>query len=81
MYEPILVAFGGTLGQRIMGLSVVHSQSYQSSKEKRNINPLFSFYRYIAKLLLGWISLLTIHSDQYGRVIHDKVGNSIMAFR
>jgi hypothetical protein len=45
---------------------------------KTNINIFYSIFRYLSKLLLGWISLLTIHSDDYGRAIHDKIGNSVM---
>lgn len=81
LYEPILVTFGGTIGQRTMGLRVVKSKDFKNNNEKRNINPFNSIFRYISKLLLGWISLLTIHSDNYGQAIHDKIGQSIMTFK
>ena len=81
LYEPILVVFGGTVGQKIMGLRVIKNSTYMAKKSLHNINIIESLIRYAMKILLGWISLLTIHGDIYGRAIHDKVGNSIMAFK
>ena len=80
-YEPIFVTLGGTIGQRIMGLKLIKSSSYKRYGNELNIHILNSFLRYFAKLLLGWISLLTIHSDKYGQAIHDKIGNSIMTYK
>ena len=80
LYEPILVAIGGTVGQRIMGLRVRVKKSFVEKREKKNINFFSSLLRYISKILLGWISLLTIHSDKYGQALHDKIGSSVMTF-
>ncbi len=81
LYEPILVTFGGTIGQRIMGLRVRNFYSYSKNKSTHNINIFYSLIRYFMKILLGWISLLTIHSDNYGQAIHDKTGGSVMTFK
>jgi len=81
LYEPILITLKGTIGQRIMGLRVINSSFYKEENDRKNINFIFSILRYITKIFLGWISLLTIHSDQYGQAIHDKVGQSIMTFK
>jgi len=81
LYEPILVSVGGTIGQRLVGLRVRSFSSYSKDKSKRSINFLYSLMRYAIKLMLGWISLLTIHSDDYGQAIHDKIGNSLMTFK
>ena len=78
LYEPVLVVIGGTVGQRIMGLRVRAKKSFVEKREKRNINFFNSLLRYISKILLGWISLLTIHSDKYGQALHDKIGSSVM---
>lgn len=80
LYEPILVTFGGTIGQRIMGLRVRDFSAYEDNKQKQSINFFSSLIRYTTKLVLGIISLLIIHSDNYGQAIHDKVGNSVMTF-
>jgi len=81
LYEPILVTLGGTIGQRILKLRIINASEYKKNGKKKNINILSSLLRYITKLFLGWISLLTIHSDKLGQAIHDKSGNSIMAHR
>ena len=81
LYEPILVTFGGTIGHRIMGLRVRSFSSYSTDKSENSINFFYSLIRFATKILLGWISLLTIHSDDYGQAMHDKVGNSIMTFK
>ena len=81
LYEPIFISLGGTIGQRIMGLRVRNSTHFKQDGSRHNINFIYSLIRYVAKIFLGWISLLTIHSSDYGQAIHDKVGNSIMTFK
>lgn len=78
LYEPVLVTIGGTVGQRVMGLRVRAKKNFVEKREKKNINFFNSLLRYISKILLGWISLLTIHSDKYGQALHDKIGSSVM---
>jgi len=78
LYEPIFVSINKTIGQKIMGLRVRQSTGVIEKSQVKNINIISSFIRYIAKILLGWISLLTIHSSNYGQAIHDKMGGAIM---
>jgi uncharacterized RDD family membrane protein YckC len=80
LYEPIAMAMDRTIGQRMMGLKVVNFSLYKNNDKTIKINILSSLVRYAAKLFLGWISLLTIHSDKYGQAIHDKLGNSVVLF-
>lgn len=80
LYEPIMIALDRTIGQRIMGLRVRNYTKYIDEDTPKNINIVYSLIRYLAKILLGWVSLLTIHSNTYGQAIHDKVGNSVMTF-
>jgi len=80
LYEPIMVAIDRTIGQRIMGLRVRNYTKFINEGTSENINILYSLLRFLAKVLLGWVSLLTIHSNTYGQAIHDKLGNSVMTF-
>jgi uncharacterized RDD family membrane protein YckC len=77
-YEPIFTTHSRTLGQRIMKLRVRNFSKLVHDDKKFNINIFASILRFYAKLLLGWLSLITIHSNSYGRAIHDRVGSSVM---
>ena len=78
LYEPILVSFDRTIGQRFMGLRVRSHSEWTNGNEKGNIPFVFSLVRFTTKVSLGWLSLLTIHLDPYGRAIHDRIGDSMM---
>lgn len=80
LYEPLFTALGRTLGQVVMGLRVRRLSDLQKETSQRPISFPASILRYALKVLLGWISLLTIHSDRYGQAIHDKAANSVMVF-
>ena len=74
LYEPIFVnRFGGTIGHSFNNISV---------KKDRNIDENISFpialIRFLIKVLLGWISLLTITANKKGKAIHDFVANSVV---
>ncbi|XWN38173.1 MAG: RDD family protein [Balneola sp.] len=74
LYDPIFVSFfGGTIGHYILGLRVKQNQS-----EHKNINFILAFGRYIAKLLLGWFSLLTVSASQKKRALHDMISGSVV---
>lgn len=77
LYEPIMTSMHRTVGQKLMGLRVRKYKAYKNNMVV-NISIFSALIRYVFKLLLGWISLLTIHSDTYGQAIHDKIGNSLM---
>jgi uncharacterized RDD family membrane protein YckC len=73
VYEPLAVSLGCTLGQYIMEIRVRDSEN-----ETKKINIVLSFLRFVFKVLLGWISFLTIHTNPQRRAIHDMVGHSVM---
>lgn len=72
-YEPLLICIGCTVGNYVKGIRV-----RKEDDENKRINFLQSIIRYAFKLLLGWISFLTIHSNTKKRAIHDFVSGSVM---
>jgi uncharacterized RDD family membrane protein YckC len=72
-YEPLLTTYAYTLGQYIMGIRV-----RRASDPTRRINLLAVYVRYLVKLPLGFISLLTIGFTRQRRALHDFVARSIM---
>lgn len=78
MYEPIMVSYKRTIGQKIMKIRVRDYSKIVNSGDEININFFFSILRYITKLLLGWISLITIHYDNHSRAMHDYISKSVM---
>lgn len=77
LYEPVLVAFRSTLGQKVSRIRVVDYTAYQQG----NIAPIGfirSLKRYVVKWLLGWVSLLSISFSKDRRAIHDFASGSIM---
>lgn len=73
IYEPLLVAFGCTLGQYAKGLRVKAHHD-----PERRIFLFASFVRYVLKALLGWLSFLTISMTEERRAIHDLLSGSIV---
>lgn len=78
LYEPLMTSFNRTVGQKFMGLRVRKMNSIKRESVYQNINLGQSMLRYFGKVFLGWISLLTIHSNEFGRAIHDIMGMSVM---
>jgi uncharacterized RDD family membrane protein YckC len=77
LYDPLFTSiFGGTIGHMIMNIQVKRS----SNSEKNILFPV-SIIRYIVKVLLGWISLLTVGSNKKHLAIHDMVVSSIVLYR
>jgi uncharacterized RDD family membrane protein YckC len=72
-YEPILMTLGCTLGNYVKGIRVK-----QNSDTTKRITIFQAIIRYPVKVLLGWISFLTIHSNPKRRAIHDLVSGSVM---
>src|SRR5687767_13113399 len=66
VYEPLCQSLGFTLGNLIKGIRV-----RKNSNPSKRINFFQAIIRYPVKVLLGWISLLTIGSDSKKRAIHD----------
>ena len=76
IYEPICITLGCTLGNFLMGIRV-----RSATDPSKRINLLQAFVRYPIKIVLGWISFLTIHSNPMKRAIHDLAAGSVMVSR
>ena len=74
LYEPILVSiFGSTAGHYYSDIRVKRENNFN----KNLIFPL-ALLRFILKLLLGWLSLLTITSSEKHQAIHDSIVKSVV---
>ncbi|MEO8852769.1 MAG: RDD family protein [Ginsengibacter sp.] len=73
VYEPLCITLGFTLGNYIKGIRV-----RQFGDTSKRINIFQSLIRYIFKLLLGWVSFLTINGNTKRRAIHDFIAGSVM---
>lgn len=73
LYEPIATTLGGTIGNNIKGIRV-----RKNSDEVQSINFFQALIRYFFKLLLGWLSFITIFSSDKKRAIHDIVSGTVM---
>ena len=72
-YEPFCMTLGSTLGNHFKGIRV-----RKNSDVAKRINIFQALIRYPVKVLLGWISFLTINSNSKRRAIHDIVAGSVM---
>jgi uncharacterized RDD family membrane protein YckC len=76
LYDPLFTSiFGGTLGHMLLGIRVK-----RESDEKRNILFPLAVLRYIVKAFLGWISLLTVLSNEKRKAIHDYLVGSVVVY-
>ena len=73
MYEPLCTAFGATLGNHKMQIRV-----RRNSNEHERINILQALIRFFFKLLLGWLSFISVFFNPKGRTIHDILSGSVM---
>ena len=74
LYEPLFVSyFGATIGHSRFNLEV-----RSLNDEQKKINFLQALVRYLFKMLLGWLSLLTIGSTEKKTAIHDGVVRSVV---
>ena len=67
------MTLGGTIGNRVLKLRVL---KHNTDNEK--INLLHAYIRFTVKILLGWLSFITIHMNSENRAIHDFASNSVM---
>lgn len=73
VYEPVAMTLGSTLGNYLMKI-----RTRKFSDATKRINLLQSYVRFVIKMLLGWISFLTINLNKERRAIHDFAGGSVM---
>jgi len=77
LYDPIAVAFfGGTIGHHINNIKIK-----RESNMDKNILIHTALIRFLVKVLLGWLSLLTISSSDKRRTIHDIAAGSVAVFK
>lgn len=73
LYEPIMTTRGGTIGNNIKKIRV-----RKNSDENESINIFQAIVRYFFKLLLGWLSFISIFSSTKKRAIHDILSGTVM---
>ena len=73
IYEPLGTTLGCTLGNYLKGIRV-----RKDTDSTKRINFLQAIIRYPIKVVLGWISFLTINSNPKRRAIHDLLSGSVM---
>lgn len=73
LYEPICTTLGGTIGNNIKNIRI-----RKNSDETRSVNILQAIIRYFFKLLLGWLSFITIFSSNKKRAIHDIISGTVV---
>jgi uncharacterized RDD family membrane protein YckC len=73
VYEPMATTLGGTAGNYLMNIRV-----RQNDNTGKKINLLQAFTRFIIKFLLGWISFLTIHTNNEKRALHDLATGTVV---
>ena len=73
VYEPLSMMLGCTLGNYFMKIRVK-----KHNHPGQKINILQAFVRFLIKLLLGWLSFLTIHFNEERRAMHDLAAGTVM---
>lgn len=73
LYEPILTSFGATIGNDKMEIRVRSNSDYS-----KRINFFQAVIRFVIKILLGWLSFITVFSSKKSRTIHDYLSGSVM---
>lgn len=77
LYDPIFTSsFGGTIGHMIMGIRV----KQEKNQEKNVLFPL-AILRFISKAFLGWISLLTVTSNEKRKALHDLIVGTVVVYK
>lgn len=73
LYEPILISSGTTVGQFLLNLRV---RNFKNPDQKLTFH--LAVVRTIVKILLGWLSFVTVTFNVNRRAIHDFASGSIM---
>lgn len=76
LYDPLFTSiFGGTIGHFIFGIRVKR----ETNEMKNLIFPL-AILRFLVKVLLGWVSLLIVTSNEKKRAIHDYLVGTVVVY-
>lgn len=74
--EPGLVAFtGGTVGHHLFNLRVARIDG------RTNINIFAATFRFIVKLLLGWLSFIFVLTTTKHQAVHDLLARSVVVHK
>ena len=77
LYDPIFTSsFGGTIGHMLFQIRVKREKD-----ETRNIIFPLAIIRFLIKVLLGWISLLSVGFSEKRRAIHDAIAGSVVVYK
>ena len=77
LYDPIFTSlFGGTIGHMMSNIRVKKGKD-----ETKNILFPLAIIRFFLKVMLGWISLLTVGSNKKRKAIHDIVVGSVVLYK
>jgi len=77
IYDPLFTSlFGGTLGHFAVGIRVK-----RANNENKNILFPLALVRYLFKVYLGWISLITVYFNKRSKAIHDMVVGSVVIYK
>jgi len=75
-YDPICTSsFGGTIGHMTNKIRVKREKD-----ETKNIVFPLALIRFIVKVSLGWLSLLTVGSNKKSKAVHDMVAGSVVIY-
>jgi uncharacterized RDD family membrane protein YckC len=76
LLEPALVSFtGGTVGHHLRGLTVIHPKS------RKKLNILIAILRFVLKVPLGSLSLITYFTTKRYQAFHDLISSSIVVLK
>lgn len=77
LYDPICTSlFGGTLGHYLLGIAVK-----KDANTIENIPIHKALLRFFFKVVLGWVSLLTLGLTNSSKAIHDMIAGSVVVYR
>lgn len=76
LYDPIFTSIcGGTVGHMLIGIRVKREVN-----ENKNVLFPLAILRFIVKVLLGFISLLTVTNTKKRKAIHDYIVGSVVIY-
>lgn len=73
IYEPFCISFACTIGNYCKNIRI---RKFNDINAKPNL--FQSYFRYALKILLGWLSFLSIGTNKERRAIHDLAANTIV---